>query len=375
MRGEEINSAATTALGGKLLRDFLIYAERGRLDSSIESLGSRTESPFERDVVTELTLRGLQLVPQVGVAGYRIDLGVTDPAIPGRFICGIECDGAAYHSSETARDRDRLRQQVLEARGWTIHRLWSTSWFLDRAGQIDRLCQLVAVTKERLVGERNADRIARDREAATMVQKLSIASEQARREAEQARRQLLIPYKRMQAEPYVLTPFDPSLDRGDILSVPSSQIMEAIVTVIEVEGPIHTDDLCVRVAQMWRTKAGAKIARRIESMADVAVVSKRVLRNGDFWWRLDSQCRIRSRTETKTPADRIAPQEYEMIIRRVLSDGHGFLREQLVTEIRTVLGYARTGAALEEAIRSAIDGLLQRNVVGEGSTGIKLRIG
>ena len=80
-------------------------------------------------------------MPQVGVAGYRIDLGVVDADAPGRFVCGIECDGVAYHSSETARDRDRLRQQVLEARGWTLLRVWSTDWFKDRAGQVDRIVQ------------------------------------------------------------------------------------------------------------------------------------------------------------------------------------------------------------------------------------------
>jgi very-short-patch-repair endonuclease len=98
-------------------------------------------------VLRELTAHGLTVVPQVGAAGYRIDLGVLDDAEPGRFLCGIECDGVAYHASETARDRDRLRQQVLEARGWTIHRVWSTDWFKDRPGQVERLLRLVAETR------------------------------------------------------------------------------------------------------------------------------------------------------------------------------------------------------------------------------------
>ena len=107
------------------------------------SAAADTESPFERDVFTELTHRGLTAVPQVGCAGYRIDFGILDEGIPGRFLCGIECDGVAYHASETTRDRDRLRQQVLEARGWTIHRVWSTDWYKDREGQIERLISLI----------------------------------------------------------------------------------------------------------------------------------------------------------------------------------------------------------------------------------------
>lgn len=374
MRGDEINAAATTSGGAKLLREFLIYAERGRLESTIENLGNSTESPFEREVAAELALRGLKLTPQVGVAGYRIDLGVLDDELPGRFICGIECDGAAYHSSETARDRDRLRQQVLEARGWTIHRVWSTSWFLDRKNQIDRLCQLVAQTRQRLLQEREAEKLARERAAAEQARKQAEDALRAQQEAEEAKKVANIPYERVQAEPYVITPFDPTINRGGILDVPLSQLSSAVVTVVEVEGPIHLADLCIRIAQMWGTKAGAKISRRIEASALAAEGGGQVRRRGEFLWRPDFQCRLRSRVEVRTPADRIAPEEYQGIIRRVLGDGHGFAREQLITEVRSILGFSRTGPTLDEAIRSAIEEMLRNNELGEGSTGIKLRV-
>ena len=108
MKGEEISPPRTTAAGAKLLREFLLYAEHGRLESVMASAAADTESPFEHDVFTELTHRGLTAVPQVGCAGYRIDFGILDEGVPGRFLCGIECDGVAYHASETTRDRDRL---------------------------------------------------------------------------------------------------------------------------------------------------------------------------------------------------------------------------------------------------------------------------
>ena len=66
---------------------------------------------------------GYDIVPQVGVAGFFIDVGVKDPSHPGRFLAGIECDGATYHSAKSARDRDRLRQEILETHGWKIYRV------------------------------------------------------------------------------------------------------------------------------------------------------------------------------------------------------------------------------------------------------------
>ncbi|HST59591.1 MAG TPA: DUF4011 domain-containing protein, partial [Longimicrobium sp.] len=148
MKGDDINPASATSRGPALLREFLLYAERGQLDGAAVTAAADAESLFEQQVMEELIRRSVQVQPQVGAAGYRIDMAVVDPDAPGRFICGIECDGVSYHASETARDRDRLRQQVLEARGWHIHRLWSTDWFKDREGQIERLMRLIEASRE-----------------------------------------------------------------------------------------------------------------------------------------------------------------------------------------------------------------------------------
>ena len=137
MRGDEIAAAAASP-GARLLREFLLFAERGRL-SVDPAAAAGADSPLARDVAAELTARGWTVRPQVGAGGYRLDLGVLDDAVPGRFLCAVECDGPGYQAAETARDRDRLRPQVLATRGWTIFRIWSAGWFLDRRGQIERL--------------------------------------------------------------------------------------------------------------------------------------------------------------------------------------------------------------------------------------------
>lgn len=75
----------------------------------------------------------------MGTAGYFIDVGVKDPGKPGRYLMGIECDGAMYHSAKSVRDRDRLRQQILEGLGWRIRRIWATDWFYDPNAEIKRI--------------------------------------------------------------------------------------------------------------------------------------------------------------------------------------------------------------------------------------------
>ncbi|WP_041839385.1 AAA domain-containing protein [Acidobacterium sp.] len=124
--------------GLEFLKNFLQYASSGGKLIAQNEVTSETMNEFEADIYTALEARGMKLVPQVGCSQFRIDFGVCHPEQPGRFILAIECDGATYHSSATARDRDRLRQQMLENLGWTFHRIWSTDWFLRREEEIER---------------------------------------------------------------------------------------------------------------------------------------------------------------------------------------------------------------------------------------------
>ncbi len=141
MTANDIDLQRTDAEGAKLLKSFLDYAERGpvALASAITEANERgADSPFEQEVGDELARRGLSVHRQVGCGGYLIDLAITEEG-SGKYLLGIECDGATYHSASTARDRDRLRQAVLEGLGWRLVRVWSTDWVRDRAGQIQRV--------------------------------------------------------------------------------------------------------------------------------------------------------------------------------------------------------------------------------------------
>ncbi|MGO9741679.1 MAG: DUF3320 domain-containing protein [Roseiarcus sp.] len=141
LRPEQIDLARTRAAGVRDFKHYLEFAERGAraLAAASAPLDRDADSDFEREVRVALEARGWTVHPQVGVSGLRIDLGVVHPEAPGRYLAGVECDGATYHRSATARDRDRLRQSALEDLGWRILRVWSTDWWMDAESALNRL--------------------------------------------------------------------------------------------------------------------------------------------------------------------------------------------------------------------------------------------
>lgn len=143
---DDVDTGRTKAIGVQHLKTFLDFAERGAIALPAQDEGSvgALESPFEEAVAAELTRLGWQVVPQVGISGFRIDIGVKHPHRAGAFLAGVECDGATYHSSATARDRDKVREQVLRGLGWSIIRVWSTDWWFDAGGAITRLHEALA---------------------------------------------------------------------------------------------------------------------------------------------------------------------------------------------------------------------------------------
>ena len=130
LRSGQLNSSQ---LGVQHMRAFLQYCETGCLPEKGVATERAFDSPFEAHVYAVLAAKGYAVEKQIGVAGYFVDLAIKDPLAPDRYVLGIECDGAAYHSSRAARDRDRLREQVLAERGWKLHRIWSTEWFYNNA--------------------------------------------------------------------------------------------------------------------------------------------------------------------------------------------------------------------------------------------------
>lgn len=149
MTPSDITAEETTNAGAWMLKRWLEYSAGAPLEAGTGTHGA-FDSPLEQFVAAQIESMGCTAIPQVGAGGYSIDLGVRHPQWPHGFLMGVECDGATYHSSRSARDRDRHRQEILESLGWNIHRVWSTDWFDNPRREAERLRSAIATRLEQL---------------------------------------------------------------------------------------------------------------------------------------------------------------------------------------------------------------------------------
>lgn len=101
------------------------------------------DSPFEEQVYTQLCNLGYKVDTQIGMSGYRIDMAVVHPNNPQKYILGVECDGAMFHSAASAKERDVYRQRFLESKGWKITRIWSRNWWKNSSVEIEKVDQMI----------------------------------------------------------------------------------------------------------------------------------------------------------------------------------------------------------------------------------------
>lgn len=158
------NQITATSTGAVVMREYLEYA---RQTPEFDFADGDFESDFERQVADAIQAVDSRILvrPQVSCDQFRIDLGVSLRSSPDRFILGVECDGATYHSSMNARDRDLVRQLILEHHGWSIHRVWSTAWWTNPANELDRLKVAVRSAVERELARNPATTVVQLRPA------------------------------------------------------------------------------------------------------------------------------------------------------------------------------------------------------------------
>jgi very-short-patch-repair endonuclease len=268
MKSHDIDLSKTAAVGAKLLRAYLEFAERGitALGSEVTQLDEDDcDSPFEQQVAEALNQRGFEVRKQVGCSRYKIDLALVDPKNPGRFVLGIECDGATYHNSATARDRDRLREEVLESCGWRIVRIWSTDWVRNPNSQIDR----VATAFERSLIETTANP-----SAAVTLRTVEPPDDEP-------------PISTSRNGPRSFNTAKAHYDK--IEDVPSSELSGLILSTLEKYGATEESALIVSVArQLGFQRTGAKIRARIGARVTDMLTMKTIARTDENGLKLNS---------------------------------------------------------------------------------------
>jgi len=401
-RAEQMDLARTQAIGVRDLKHFLEFAERGARALAEVSRGSLGgfDSPFEQAVAAALTRRGWRVQPQIGASSFRVDLGIVDPDAPGRYLAGVECDGATYHRSATARDRDKLREQVLRGLGWEIMRVWSTDWWIDPDGTLDkldaRLQAVLTAQRERRLEEASRDaeakRLAQEaialamasvaesdegaavtaHDAAPVVPEVSTAQTQQAEElfARQAYAALTTadtaetapsgsPLYRVTNPAEIIADLNPErffdVDYNHILST-------MIAHVIHHEGPVLDALLARRIARAhgW-LRTGGRIRERVFQLARThyRTTDEEV---GTFYWpehidpATESQFRAPADEDSMRSADEISLPELASLARSVLAQGaqgedvyYAMARELGLQQLRAA-SRARFALALQSAL-------------------------
>jgi very-short-patch-repair endonuclease len=328
---------------------FLHYARTGRLSMS-QRTDRAMDSVFEEQVMAALQDRGYQVHPQVGIAGFFIDLGVADQSVPGRYLLGIECDGASYHDSRSARDRDRLRQAVLEDHGWTIHRIWSADWFQRPKAELERLVRAIEQAKATaLAGADAAQASARAVPADIVTIERATVTEIG-----------LQPVSFESSTP-LYEECSPTADfKYELHETPTGILVNLVKEVVELEGPIHRDEVVTRIRSAWGLQqAGGRIKAHVGGAIDIAVKGGHVYRSGEFlaWPGVETRLRDRSGVSSASlrRIDMIPPMEIDEGLVAVIESSFGATTDEAVNAIARGLGFKSTSSQMRDVIVSRIE--------------------
>jgi very-short-patch-repair endonuclease len=394
-RGSGLTDSANESV--QHLKRYLEYAENGPavLAQDVTQADAEPDSPFEESVLQVLRAWGYRVQPQVGVAGYRIDIGVRHPEFPGAYALGIECDGAMYHSSRTARDRDRLREEVLAGLGWRLHRIWGTDWYRGRAAAELRLREAVELAVERgpmsdfnsadprtgpavAAGDGEAGDASGTRAAAP----LSGASTwpgapgpgngtapAAPAYADHERVPVDTEPDRPWSSPYETCEMTVS-SPYELHTLEARPALRKLLTrVIGVEGPIHEELLVQRARESWGVaRAGNRIRDNVRDVVRALVRSGQVTVDGHFLDvadRKELDARAPLGGDSPRKAAHIAPVERQLALYELAAECPGMSRDELVRHAGEFFGWRRMGRDIRNFLDSDIDELHRRGKLRE----------
>ncbi len=378
LKAEQIDLSRSRARGVQDLKLFLDYAERGPIaiaQAHALHSGMEFDSPFERAVCQQLRARGHTVHTQVGCSGYRIDLAVIDPDRPGRYLLGIECDGANYHSAKSARDRDRLRQTVLEGLGWRLHRVWSSDWWNDPAGCLTKVEAALAAARSAPVSSPAVESPV----SSTEVESQSVddceadpAPPPSQPNTEPTQPQYTAfrrPGPRCRADDF----YEPAADAA---------IRSLAMDVVAHEGPIALDVLNRRIAAHWGiARVGSVIRERIERLVRQTPIQWTTEGESVFLWPADirpdefAAFRVPGPGEEDARSiDEIPHAEIIAASTHVLQRQVSLPRGDLIRETALLLGFQRTGVTIQRWVGQAIESAVADGRLREANERLTLNL-
>ncbi len=346
--GADIDLERTPSRGVAALKLFMTFAETGRFETAHET-DREADSLFEEQVADRLRALGYDVRTQIGASGFRVDLAIADSERPGRFVLGIECDGAQYHASRSARDRDRLRQQVLEAHGWIIHRVWSADWYLRPKDELKKL--------EAAIDAAKAEWCERDGNAQSPL--------------------MVAPVTPVAVAEALAPPPEPVEDserlyyaeatfavnrRRDPADLSVAEMADIVLPIVEQEDPIHSDEVVTRVRSLWDLpRATPKLKSAVAAALAHNQAQGVIAEDGGFWRVPDSQIHIRDRSRVASSAlrkpDMLPPAEIDAAVLKVVADNYGAALSDLIPAVARLFGFGSTSAALRTRIDERVSAL------------------
>jgi very-short-patch-repair endonuclease len=356
---DDIDDGGNSSGGVHALKAFLRYAESGYMDVPVAT-GRPPDSPFEEQVLRELERLGYTVHTQVGTAGFYLDMAVVDPLKPGRYLLGIECDGAAYHSARSTRDRDRLRQFVLESLGWKIHRIWSTAWFREPAAEIEALCAAIEEAKKKPEGPANMP--SNENSFYESEAKPTVAGVPER------------PSPAPKAPDYVFAELDIDLGFNELHAQSLETLSQWLARVVAVESPIHWLEAARRIANAAGVqRVGSRIQEAFQRACRSGSRAKRFVYRDGFLW-ADESLNVVVRDRSEVPAqfkrlDYIAPEEIKAAIEQSVGESFGMVQDDVATSACRMLGFARVSEDMRIAVEKMRDAMIKEGrLVLQGET-------
>jgi hypothetical protein len=368
IKASDINVSPSSPLGVLALRGYLEYAERNY--EPIKSTGklSKFDSAIEESVAEEIRRMNYEVDPKVGYSVYPIDMGIIDPANPGCFLMGIECDGATYRASNSARDRDRLREQVLTQLGWRIHRIWSPDWISRRESEARRLKKALEETCVEQLRERVPETVVSENKEEDFSQKIEVKQIQFG-----GAERIGIPYKvhvlKADFSPYVRIPLSKypysSVQKNEFHfqenRILQSRLLEELV---REEGPIHFEVAVQRLAASWGVTRSPKVVQAAKEALNMLIKDHRITLKGEFLWpntaaEIPVRVPVPAIPESIRHIEHIPPEEIENALQLVAQYALSISAESLIVETGRVFGFAHLSEKIKGRIRDVLNKMVR----------------